>query len=43
MEMLRMLGEKSVNGEGYLFNRFGRGWIDARQKEIRGVHEKYGK
>lgn len=40
MEMLRLFGAKSVNGEGYLFNRFGRGWIDARQKEIRGVRGK---
>lgn len=41
MEMLRLFGRKSANGEGYLFNRFGRGWIDARQKEIRGVRDKY--
>ena len=40
MEMLRLFGAKSVNGEGYLFNLFGRGWIDARQKEIRGVRGK---
>lgn len=41
MEMLRLFGRRSANGEGYLFNRFGRGWIDARQKEIRGVRDKY--
>lgn len=41
MEMLRLFGRKSANGEGYLFNRFGRGWIDARQQEIRGVRDKY--
>ena len=41
MEMLRLFGRKSANGEGYLFNRFGRGWIDARQKEIKGVRDKY--
>ncbi|MDY4555455.1 MAG: helicase-related protein [Prevotella sp.] len=41
MEMLRLFGRRSANGEGYLFNRFGRGWIDARQKEIRGVRNKY--
>ena len=39
--MLRLFGRRSANGEGYLFNRFGRGWIDARQKEIRGVRDKY--
>ena len=35
--------DKYANGEGYLYNRFMRGWVDARQKEINGVHEKYGK
>ncbi|MGN0224922.1 MAG: hypothetical protein ACI4A7_02420, partial [Prevotella sp.] len=40
-QMLRMIGRKSANGEGYLYNRFMRGWVDARQKEIRGVREKY--
>ena len=40
-QMLRMFGGKSANGEGYLYNRFMRGWVDARQQEIRGVREKY--
>lgn len=40
MEMLKLFGRKSANGEGYLFDRFGRGWIDARQKEIVGVRKK---
>lgn len=40
-QMLRMFGSKSANGEGYLYNRFMRGWIDARQKEINGVRDKY--
>ena len=40
-EMLRMFGRKSPNGEGYLFNRFMRGLIDARHKELNGVHDKY--
>ena len=40
-QMLRLLGNKSANGEGYLYNRFVRGWVDARQQEIRGVREKY--
>lgn len=41
-QMLRLIGNKSTNGEGYLYNRFMRGWVDARQKEIKGVREKYG-
>ena len=41
-QMLRLIGNKSANGEGYLYNRFMRGWVDARQKEIKGVREKYG-
>lgn len=40
-QMLRMFGGKSANGEGYLYNRFVRGWVDARQQEIKGVREKY--
>lgn len=40
-QMLRMFGGKSANGEGYLYNRFMRGWVDARQKEIQGVRAKY--
>lgn len=40
-QMLRMFGGKSANGEGYLYNRFMRGWVDAREKEIKGVREKY--
>ena len=40
-QMLRMFGSKSADGEGYLYNRFMRGWIDARQKEINGVRDKY--
>ena len=40
-QMLRMFGGKSANGEGYLYNRFMRGWVDARQKEIKGVREKF--
>ena len=40
-QMLRLFGRKSANGEGYLYNRFMRGWVDARQKEIRGVRAKY--
>lgn len=27
-QMLRVFGNKSANGEGYLYNRFMRGWVD---------------
>lgn len=40
-QMLRLFGNKSANGEGYLYNRFMRGWVDARQKEIKGVRSKF--
>ena len=40
-QMMKMLGSKSANGEGYLYNYFVRGIIDARQKEIKGVRGKY--
>ena len=39
-QMLRVFGNKSANGEGYLYNRFERGFIDARQQEIKGYREK---
>ena len=32
--MLRQLGRKHANGEGYLYNRYARGWVDARDREI---------
>ena len=32
-QMLRMFGKKSVNGEGYLWNRYMRGWVEATEKE----------
>ncbi|MCQ2219991.1 MAG: LPD5 domain-containing protein [Prevotella sp.] len=37
-QMLRMIGNKSVNGEGYLYNHFMRGWLDATQKEFDNFH-----
>ncbi|WP_454895320.1 ADP-ribosyltransferase-containing protein [Alloprevotella tannerae] len=41
-QMFRMFGNKSANGEGFLYNRFVRdGWTDARQKEAVGVREKF--
>ena len=39
-QMMRMFGSKSANGEGYLFNRFVRGWVNCREKEIRGMRGK---
>lgn len=35
-KMLRMFGKKSVNGEGYLWNRYMRGWVEATEKEYTG-------
>ena len=35
-QMLRMFGKKSVNGEGYLWNRYMRGWVEATEKEYIG-------
>lgn len=35
-QMLRMFGKKSVNGEGYLWNRYIRGWVEATEKEYTG-------
>lgn len=35
-QMLRMFGKKSVNGEGYLWNRYMRGWVDATEREFKG-------
>ena len=36
-EMLRFFGSKSVDGKGYLWNRFMGGWTDANDKEWRNV------
>ena len=36
-QMLRQMGSKHVNGEGYLWNHFMRGWIEATEKEYLGV------
>ena len=32
-QMLRLFGDKNVKGEGYLWNRYMRGWVDATEKE----------
>lgn len=38
-QMLRMFGRKSVRGEGYLWNRYMRGWVDCTEKEYTGYQE----
>lgn len=38
-QMLRMLGRKNVRGEGYLWNRFMRGWEDATEREYLGYRQ----
>ncbi len=40
-QMLRVFGNKSASGEGYLWNRFMRGWEESREKELRGVEAKH--
>ena len=40
-QMLRMFGKKSVNGEGYLWNRYMRGWVEATEKEYTGLFQTY--
>lgn len=42
-QMLRVFGNKSANGEGYLWNRFMRGWVDCRNKELLGVKDKFAR
>lgn len=42
-QILRVFGNKSANGEGYLWNRFMRGWVDCRNKELTGVKEKFAR
>ena len=42
-QILRTFGNKSVNGEGYLWNRFMRGWVDCRNKELLGVKNKFAR
>ncbi len=38
-QMLRMFGSKNVRGEGYLWNRYMRGWVDCTEKEYTGYQE----
>ncbi|MDE7377537.1 MAG: hypothetical protein K2N13_01065 [Paraprevotella sp.] len=42
-QIMRVFGSKSANGEGYLWNRFMRGWVDCRNKELLGVKEKFAR
>ena len=38
-QMLRMFGKKNTRGEGYLWNRYMRGWVEASEKEYIGYRE----
>lgn len=38
-QMLRMFGSKNARGEGYLWNRYMRGWVDATEKEYLGYRD----
>lgn len=38
-QMLRLFGAKNVAGEGYLWNKFHRGWIDASENAYLGERE----
>ncbi|WP_303741092.1 helicase-related protein [uncultured Muribaculum sp.] len=40
-QIMRVFGNKSANGEGYLWSRFMRGWVDCRNKELRGIKDKF--
>ena len=42
-QILRVFGNKSANGEGYLWGHFMRGWVDCRNKELLGVKEKFAR
>lgn len=42
-QVMRVFGNKSANGEGYLWNRFMRGWVVARNKKLTGVKEKFAR
>ena len=36
-QMLRVMGRKNMSGEGYLWNRYMRGWVDAAEKSYSGL------
>lgn len=42
-QILRVMGNKSASGEGYLWSHFMRGWVDCRNKELTGVKEKFAR
>lgn len=38
-QMLRMFGKKNTRGEGYLWNRYMHGWVEASEKEYTGYRD----
>lgn len=40
-QILRVMGNKSASGEGYLWSHFMRGWVDCHNKELQGVRAKF--
>ena len=36
-QMLRVIGRRNMSGEGYLWNRFMRGWVDAAEQSYSGL------
>ena len=38
-QMLRMFGNKNTRGEGYLWNRYMRGWVKATEREYTGYRD----
>ena len=38
-QMLRLFGEKSINGEGYLYNKFMRGWLESSERAYIGQRD----
>ena len=38
-QMLRMFGKKNTRGEGYLWNHYMRGWVNATEKEYTGYRD----
>ena len=40
-QMMRLFARHSITGEGYLYNRYMRGWLRAREKYIDAISEAY--
>ena len=38
-QMLRVIGRKNMSGEGYLWDRYMRGWVDSAEKSYSGLFE----